>query len=104
MAESHERIARLYRRHAADPRESARYNNEQAALYARAAGSERAEAERTARRGEAFRNAARYPWVSVPPDEADPLGASLIDREEQLKKLEIQESNKPPPVVLRPRR
>jgi hypothetical protein len=93
-AESHERIARLYRRHAADPRQSARYNNEQAALFARFADLEKTEAKRAASRREAFRNAARYPWVSIPAVEPDPLGAGIIEQEEKLKEAELKENSK----------
>ena len=82
MAESHERTARIYRNLAANPRQSARYNNEQAALFARSAGFEREEATRAAQRGITFRNAARYPWLAIPEAEADTLGSGIGDRDE----------------------
>ena len=93
LAEGHERISALYRKHAADPRASVRYNNEQAAFFTRAARGERAESARAAERGEAFRRAARYPWVSIPPKEVDPMGFGRIDREGQPGKSGLNEGS-----------
>jgi hypothetical protein len=80
LAGSHQSIAALYQRHSAEHRGSVRYNDEQARLYARAAGAERAAAKRAASRGEAYRRAARYPWLAIPTDDLAPtapvLGAS----------------------------
>jgi hypothetical protein len=81
MADSHEKIAALYRKRAADPRESARFSNEQAAIFARAARAERAKARRAADRGQAYRRAAVYPWLAIEPDESEPAGFRLPGRE-----------------------
>jgi hypothetical protein len=72
MAVNHERIAALYRAYTAGHRGSARYNDEQARLFARAAGAERAAAKRAGERGEAYRQAARFPWLLNPPDDPAP--------------------------------
>ena len=81
MADSHEKISALYRKRAADPRESARFSNEQAAIFARAARAERAKARRAADRGQAYRRAAVYPWLAIEPDESEPAGFRLPNRE-----------------------
>jgi hypothetical protein len=83
LAGSHERIAALYRRHSAEHRGSVQYNDAQARLYARAAGAERAAAKRAARRGEAYRRAAQYPWLAIPPDEPAPTALSLRASDER---------------------
>ena len=83
LAESHERIAALYRRHPADPQAVARYDIEQSVFFTRAAWSERAKAKRAADRAEAFRRAAMYPWSPMPPEGDDPLETSRIDRLER---------------------
>ena len=80
MADSHEKIAALYRRRAADPRESARYNNEQAVIFARAARTERAKAKRAADRGTDYRRAALNPWLPITPDDVP----YLRDKEKEL--------------------
>jgi hypothetical protein len=61
MAAGHERITALYRKLAAGERGSVRYNTEQAAIFARAARDEQAEAKMAADRGKAFRRASIYP-------------------------------------------
>ena len=81
MADSHEKIAALYRKRAADPRESARFNNEQAVIFARAARNERAKAKRAADRGSDYRRAALNPWLPIVPDEADSAGFRPPDRD-----------------------
>ena len=82
MADNHERISALFRKHAAEARGSVRYANEQAALFARASGGERAKAKDAAGRGAAFRRAALFPWVAIPPEEAEPMGVGRPDRGE----------------------
>src|SRR4051812_16865095 len=66
LAESHERIAVLYRTHPVDPQAVVRYDIEQSVIYTRASWSERAKARRAADRAGAFRRAAMYPWSSMP--------------------------------------
>jgi hypothetical protein len=83
MADSHEKISALYRKRAADPRESARFNDEQAVIFARAARTERARAKRAADRGQAYRRAALYPWLPIAPDDPEPAGFRLPDRDER---------------------
>jgi hypothetical protein len=81
MADSHEKIAALYRKRAADPRESARFNNEQAVIFARAARIERTKAKRAADRGRDYRRAALNPWLPIAPDEPDSAGFRPPDRD-----------------------
>ena len=83
LAESHERIAALYRTHPAGPQAVVRYDIEQSVLFTQAAWSERAKAERASDRAEGFRRAAMYPWCSMPAEGDDPLESSRIDRPER---------------------
>jgi hypothetical protein len=98
LAGSHRRISALYRKLAADGAGSLRFNREQAALFARAALKERAQARVAADRGEAFRRAARYPWVTIPPAETDPMGVGFVDRIER-----SDTDGKEPDRIVRPR-
>jgi hypothetical protein len=68
MAMSHDRVAALYRRYVAEHRGSARYNQEQAQIFHRASVGERSVAKRAAGRRDAYRRAARYPWLALPPE------------------------------------
>jgi hypothetical protein len=72
LAESHQRIAALYRKYLAEHRGSDRFNEEQARLFVRAAGVEREAGARAARRAEGYRRAARYPWLGLPYDGREP--------------------------------
>jgi hypothetical protein len=83
MADSHEKISALYRKRAADPRESARFNNEQAAIFARAARGERAKAKRAADRAQVYRRAALYPWLAIAPVVDESAGFSPPGRGER---------------------
>jgi hypothetical protein len=74
---SHEQIAALYRKYAADRRGSVRYNTEQAAIYDRAVLDEQDRARKAVARGEEFRRAARYPWLALP--SPDPPGIDWTD-------------------------
>jgi hypothetical protein len=73
LAESHERIAALYRKPPTDPQSPARYSVEQSVFFITAAWSERAKAKRASERAAAFRRAATWPWLPVPPEGNDPL-------------------------------
>jgi hypothetical protein len=68
LADSHERMAAIYRRYAQENRGSARYNHEQARVFERAAVAEWAAAKRSVSLRDAYRRAARYPWLAVAPD------------------------------------
>ena len=80
LAESHERIAALYRSASGGPA-GRRPVRHRAIGHLHPGGLERAgEGEAGGRRAEAFRRAAMYPWSSMPPEGDDPLETSRIDR------------------------
>ena len=83
MADSHAKIAALYRKRAADPRESARFNNEQWVIFTTAARTERAKAKRAADRGQAYRRAALYPWLPILSEEVDSAGFRPPNRDQR---------------------
>ena len=74
MAESHERISTLYRKLAVEKQGSVRYNTRQATIFEGAVKGEQAEAKKAADRGKAFRQAAIYPWLSLPTAEPEKIG------------------------------
>jgi hypothetical protein len=104
MAAGHERITALYRKLAAGERGSVRYNTEQAAIFARAARDEQAEAKMAADRGKAFRRASIYPWLTLPPAEPETAGAGRVEPEERPEKPSRKsstgqgKSGSPPPM------
>jgi hypothetical protein len=77
MADSHAKVSRLYIKLANDPRQSRRYNEESAAVFAKASRIELEKARLAANRGEAYRRAAINPWLAIPPDEPEPVGVNL---------------------------
>jgi hypothetical protein len=85
MAASHEGVSTLYLKLARDPRQSRRYNEESAALFARAARSELTKARKAADRGRALRQAAFFPWLSIPPEEPEPPGVNRTAQEDLAK-------------------
>jgi hypothetical protein len=82
MAGSHERTSARYRRRAAEAEAGLLFHNEQAVLYTKATRDERAKARGAADRGEGFRLAARFPWVSIPPEWTETIGSVPAEREE----------------------
>ncbi|WP_165075631.1 hypothetical protein [Paludisphaera rhizosphaerae] len=74
LAESHDRMASRYRQPPADLVQSA--------IYKSASWREQARAESAAEQGRAFRHAANYPWLALPPECVDPMRAPHTEHPE----------------------
>jgi hypothetical protein len=103
LAECHEKTAALYRdQHASAPESGVRYNIEQSVIFIKASWSERAKAQRSADRAEAFRRAAMYPWFPMPPEGNDPLERNRPEQPERAVLPAPAQKTAAAPVGLRP--